>query len=369
MAGLRVIPVQSAREENLFLEFPYSHYKDLANWVPPLRIAQRDLLDTAKHPFYQHAQLQRFLALSGGKVAGRVATILDRDQFEAGQGFFGFFECIDSQPVATSLLDGAREWLIRCGVKRIRGPVSPSTNYECGVLVDGFDSRPYVMMPYNPPFYSGLIEGAGFRQAKDLIAYGGPVAAVDGDKARRIASRVLKSGSISIRPIRMKEFDSEADTIWNIYNSAWSRNWGFAPMTQQEFKFLARDMKAIVDPGFALIGEVSGRAVGFALALPDINRALVHARGRLFPLGLLRILYYQRQIRSVRVLALGVLEEFRTAGIAAAFYSALIDHARSRRYEECEFSWVLEDNILMNRSIEALGVRKYKTYRIYEWTE
>jgi GNAT superfamily N-acetyltransferase len=214
-----------------------------------------------------------------------------------------------------------------------------------------------------------LIEKAGFRKIKDLWAYGGPVSKVDGAKARRVAERSKAKRKLNIRRIDMKRFDSEVETMWKLYNSAWVSNWGYAPMPLEEFRFTAKDLKSVVDPGFVLMGEVDGTPVGFALALPDINQALKPAGGNLFPFGLLKILYHQRKIRSVRVLALGVVEEHRTVGAAAAFYSALIDHAQQKGYQHCEFSWVLEDNILMNRSIEALGVQRYKTYRIYEWTQ
>ncbi|MBI3472662.1 MAG: N-acetyltransferase [Candidatus Solibacter usitatus] len=365
---VEIVPVQESRALRQFIEFPYQLYRRDPYWVPPLRLAQKDLLDTAKHPFYRHAEIQCFLARRQGAVAGRIAAILDRDQFSPDHlGFFGFFECEDSPPAAAALLEAARKWLRDRDVRVIRGPVSPSTNYESGLLVDGFDSSPYVMMTYNPRYYPALLEGAGLGKAKDLHAYGGPVKAVDGDKAGRVAARALRRGGMTIRTLRMKQFDAEVENVWRVYNAAWSRNWGFVPMSKEEFQFQARDMKQILDPGFALIGEVEGRAVGFALALPDINRALRHAGGDLFPLGLLKILYYQRRIKAVRVIALGVIEEYRTAGVAAGFYANLIGHARRLGYQECEFSWVLEDNLMMNRSIEALGARRTKTYRIYEW--
>jgi GNAT superfamily N-acetyltransferase len=182
----------------------------------------------------------------------------------------------------------------------------------------------------------------------------------------RVADRAMRSSRVAIRQVNMKNFRAEADAIWSIYSSAWSRNWGFAPMTQEEFRLLAKDMKAILKPEFALIGEVNRRPVGFALAIPDINLALKPAGGKLFPFGLLKILYHQRRIKSLRVMALGVIEEFRTVGVAAAFYATLIRQAQRLGYGDCEFSWVLEDNILMNRSIEGLGARRYKTYRLYE---
>ena len=187
------------------------------------------------------------------------------------------------------------------------------------------------------------------------------------EKVERVAAKALQANGVTIRPIRMKDFQEDVELVWKVYNSAWVQNWGFVPMTRDEFLHEAKEMKQILVPDFVLIGEVRDRVVGFALALPDINFALQHAGGSLFPTGLLKILYYQRKIKNLRVLALGVVEEFRTAGVAAGFYAALIRNARRLGYEEAEMSWILEDNALMNRSLQAMGARKYKTYRLYEW--
>ena len=369
MSEVTVIGAEDRATLRQFIEFPYQHYRSDPYWVPPLRIAQKDLLDKKKHPFYEHAEMQCFLALDGSRVAGRIAAILDRNQFAPDSlGFFGFFEAVDSQPIVNALLRSAWDWLRARGARTMRGPVNPSTNYECGLLVEGFDSSPFVMMTYNPPYYAGLLERAGLRKIKDLLAYITTAAATAGHKAMRVADRAMRSSRVAIRPVNMKNFKAEADAIWGIYSSAWSRNWGFAPLTREEFWLLAKDMKQILAPEFALIGEIEGRPVGFALAIPDINLALKPAGGNLFPLGLLKILFYQRKIKSLRVMALGVIEEFRTAGVAAGFYATLIRSAQRLGYGDCEFSWVLEDNILMNRSIESLGARRYKTYRLYEGT-
>jgi GNAT superfamily N-acetyltransferase len=353
-----------------FVDFPYRLYRGHPYWVPPLRIAQKELLNTRKHPFYAHAEMQCFLARRNGETAGRVAAILDRNfnTFqEEDAGFFGFFESIDDIEVARALMESCRKWLVDRGAKIIRGPMNPSTNYECGMLVEGFDSQPNVMMPYNSPSYPKLMEAVGLRKAKDLLAYHTTTETVDEKKVWRVAERAAESNGVHIRPIRMKTFAQEVEMIWNLYNSAWSRNWGFVPMTHEEFLHEAAEMKQILKPDLVLVGEVNGRAVGFALALPDINQALRHAGGRLFPFGLFKILYHQRLIKDIRVLALGVVEEYRTAGVAAGFYAALIRNGRRLGYDRSEMSWILEDNVLMNRSLEALGAMKYKTYRIYEW--
>ena len=333
-------------------------------------MAQKELLNARKHPFYTHAEIQCFLARRNGHTCGRVAAVVDRNYNEFQKedaGFFGFFESTDDVEVARAVLQAARKWLLDRGVKVIRGPVNPSTNYECGMLVEGFDSSPNVMMPYNSPSYPRMLEAVGLRKAKDLLAYWSTPTEVNGAKVERVARRAAGSQGVAIRTIRMREFDREVETIWKLYNATWARNWGFVPMTREEFLHEAAEMKQILKPELVLIGEVEGRAVGFALALPNINLALRHAGGKLFPLGLFKILYHQRLIKELRVVALGVVEEYRTVGVAAGFYAELIRNARQLGYGLSEMSWILEDNVLMNRSLKAMGAKKYKTYRIYEW--
>ncbi len=333
-------------------------------------MAQKELLNTQKHPFYAHADMQCFLARRDGQVCGRVAAIVDRKHNEFHKedaGFFGFFESVDDVEVARGVMQAARKWLLDRGAKVIRGPVNPSTNYECGMLVEGFDSSPNVMMPYNSPSYPRMLEAVGLRKAKDLLAYWSTPTEVNGAKVERVAKRAGELQAVAIRSIRMKQFDEEVQTIWKLYNATWARNWGFVPMTREEFLHEAAEMKQILKPELVLIGEVKGKVVGFALALPNINLALKHAGGNLFPLGLFKILYHQRLIKELRVVALGVVEEYRTVGVAAGFYAELIRNARQLGYGLSEMSWILEDNVLMNRSLKAMGAIKYKTYRIYEW--
>jgi len=353
-----------------FVELPYSLYRDNPYWVPPLRIAVHELLDRAKHPYYANAEAEFFLARQQGRVVGRVAAIIDRAHnriHEENAGFFGFYESIDDPAVANALLSQARQWVAGKGAKFLRGPVNPSTNYECGMLIDGFESSPMVMMSYNPRYYPTLMEQTGLRKAKDLLAYITSPQTVNGKKIERVADRVLATNGVRVRPINMKDFQGEVGRVWEVYNRAWIRNWGFIPMSKEEFFAMGKEMKQILEPEMVLIGEVGDRVVGFALALPDINQALKPARGKLLPTGIFKILYYQRLIKNVRVLALGVVEEYRTSGLAAAFYATLVRNARRLGYGDCEMSWILEDNVLMNRSLEVMGAKRYKTYRIYEW--
>ena len=369
MGGIEIVAVDGKKALNEFVELPYRLCRGEPNWVPPLRIAVKELLDRKKHPFYANAEAEFFLARKDGRVLGRIAAIVDQahNRFHDEQaGFFGFFESEDDPAVARALLERARAWVRERGAKSFRGPVNPSTNYECGTLVDGFERDPMVMMTWNPRYYPRLMEHAGLTKAKDLLAYLSNAHTIDMKKIGRIADKVLANG-VRVRPIDMKNFDADVARVWDVYGAAWARNWGFVPMSREEFFQMGKEMKMILKPDLVLIGEVDSKVVGFALALPDVNQALKQARGSLFPTGLLKILYYQRLIKNVRVLALGVVEEYRASGLAAAFYATLVRNAQRLGYGDCEMSWILEDNLLMNRSLEAMGAKPYKTYRIYEW--
>jgi hypothetical protein len=369
---VEVVAVDSKKALNEFVELPFSIYRDEPHWVPPLRIAVKELLDREKHPFYKNASAEFFLARRHGKVAGRIAAIIDNNHNRFHQekaGFFGFYESVNDVAVARALLERARNWVFDRGAEFLRGPVNPSTNYECGLLIEGFDFDPMVMMTYNPRYYPVLMDQVGLRKAKDLLAYVSNANTIDMKKIDRVAGKVLATSGVRVRPINMKQFASDVDKVWEVYSAAWSRNWGFIPMSREEFALMGKEMKMILKPELVLIGEVGDRVVGFALALPDVNHALKPARGRLFPTGLLKILYYQRLIKNVRVLALGVVEEYRASGLAAGFYATLVRGARSLGFGDCEMSWILEDNVLMNRSLEVMGAKRYKTYRIYDWED
>jgi GNAT superfamily N-acetyltransferase len=370
LAGIEVVAVDNPKTLREFVELPYRLYRDVPHWVPPLRIAVKELLDRTKHPYYADADAEFFVAQRDGRVVGRVAAILDKahNRFhEESAGFFGFFECVNDPAAADALLQQARRWVFDRGATFLRGPVNPSTNYECGLLVEGFDSDPMVMMTYNPAYYAELLEQVGLRKSKDLWAWLSNAHVIDLKKIGRVADKVLGRNGVTVRPINLKDFDAEVARVWEVYSAAWARNWGFVPMSKAEFALMGKEMKQILKPELVLIGEVEGRVVGFALAVPDINQALKPASGKLLPTGIIKILYYQRLIKSVRVLALGVVEEYRSSGLAAAFYATLVRNAIKLGYGDCEMSWILEDNVLMNRSLEVMGAKRYKTYRIYDW--
>jgi GNAT superfamily N-acetyltransferase len=283
-------------------------------------------------------------------------------------GFFGFFESIDDEQVATALLTEAERWVAARGMKGIRGPMNFSTNEECGLLVDGFQYSPNVMMPYNLPYLARLIEAAGYSKVKDLLAY-----LLDGrddpTPPQRLVSgieRLQQEQRVTIRPINLRRFRQEVKLILEVYNSAWERNWGFVPMTPAETDALAVQLRVVGDPNLCLLAEVKGETVGFALALPDYNQALRHMNGRLFPFGLFKLLWHKRKINGARVLTLGLKPGFRRSGIDAMLYLRLWEEAPKNGYPLVECSWILEDNWPMRRGLERMGARIYKTYRVYE---
>lgn len=322
-----------------------------------------------EYPFYEHSEVEAFLAQRDGRPVGRIAAIRNRNH-EAHQGepvgFFGFFETENDPELAGALLDTAAAWLRERGLKTMRGPTNFSTNDTAGLLIEGFDGPPMVMMAYNPPYYVELLESYGFTPAKTLLAY---VITEQEPPAYlvRAAGVVRRRTGIRVRPIRKSDFDRELKTIRRIYNEAWERNWGFVPMTDAEFAFMAKELKPIVDPNLALIAETpEGEPAGFVLALPDFNQVLIHMNGRLFPFGLLKALWYQRKIHQMRVVTLGVLEEFRGKGIDALLYLQIIRNGAARGVTLAEQSWVLEDNEKMRSPIERLGGRAYRRYRLYD---
>lgn len=367
-ATLRVERVESRADLRAFLRLPWHIYRDDPHWVPPLLVEQRRLLDRHKHPFHRHAEVDYFLARRGARVVGRIAAIVNHRHIEFHQepvGFFGFFECTDDPAAANALLSTAEEWLRARAMQAMRGPMNFSTNEECGLLVDGFDTAPMIMMTHNPPYYERLLEGAGLRRAKEMYAY--LLADIrEPDRLMRGVTRLAERSPALVRPIRMKELKREIERVREVYNSAWERNWGFVPMTEAEFDDMARQMKQIVDPELCLIAEVDGEPVGFALALPDFNQAIRHTDGRLLPFGIVKLLWHARRIDQVRVITLGVKPEYRRHGLDAMMMLRQYRRALELGYRRSEASWILEDNLPMRRILERLGWDIYKTYRIYE---
>jgi GNAT superfamily N-acetyltransferase len=371
--GVRVAPVRSRQDLHRFLALPWRIYQGNSAWVPPLLFEVKRLLNPHKHPFHRHAEVQYFLAWRGEEAVGRIAAIVNHQhvQFhDDATGFFGFFESVDDERIAGKLLTAAEQWVSERGMKRIRGPMNFSTNEECGLLVDGFQYPPNVMMPYNLPYAAQLIEAAKYSKAKDLLAYLIDVRDDPTPPQRLVRGieRLQQEQHVTIRPINLRRFRQEVELILAVYNSAWERNWGFVPMTSAETDALAAQLRMVGDPNLCLLAEVKGETVGFALALPDYNQALRHIDGRLFPFGLFKLLWHKRKINGARVLTLGLKPGFRRMGIDAMLYLRLWEEAPKNGYPLVECSWILEDNWPMRRGLERMGARLYKTYRIYEKT-
>ncbi|MCW3106079.1 MAG: hypothetical protein JWQ09_585 [Segetibacter sp.] len=370
---IRIEPVTTKKQLATFIDFPHDLYAGDPNYVPELFIAQRDILTPGKHPFHEHSSLQCFLAVDENKkVKGRIAAILNNNHNsfnKTNDGFFGFFDCVDNTAIATALFDEAEKWLRTKGVSTMIGPVNPSTNETVGVLVDGFDKPPVAMMTYNQPYYIKLYEQNGFHKQVDLLAYDIRTDTVS-DRAVKLQEALMKrleQKNITIRPINVKDFKNEVSKVREIYNSAWDKNLGFVPATENEFNYLAKDLKMILDPEFCLVAEHDGKMVGFALAVPDVNQIQIKIKkGRLFPTGIFKLLLGLKKVDYVRIITLGVIEEYRKMGIEACFYAQIIKKAGEKKIKGGEASWILETNEMMNKALQNINGKVYKTYRIYE---
>ncbi len=370
MSNLIVRPVHSRRDEMRFIKTQWIPYKGNPYWVAPLIMDRKKLIDRRKNPFYKHAEMELFLAERDGKPVGRIAAILNHNhnkEHNENIGFFGFFESIEDKEVAHALLDAARDWLAQKGVDAIRGPANPSVNDEYGMLIEGFDKSPAIMMPYNPPYYLDFVESYGFRKARDLNAWGVYGERVITEKLRRGTELVKKRYGFTFRTINFKDFENEVRIIRELYIKAWERNWGEVPMTEEEFRYAANDMKMIADPDCIVIAELEGKPVGFGLSLPDINQVLVDNRGGYLLPALVRLkLFWKKKIKRVRIIILGALEEYRHTGIGGALFYETGMHGMAKGYFEGEASWILEDNVMMNRGAELMQGEITKRYRVYQ---
>jgi hypothetical protein len=366
--ALQVREVQNSRDLMTFIRVPWQIYKGNPYWVPPL---VKDHLSkfNPRHPFRSHADMILFLATRGETVVGRIAGIIDHHYVEFQQeraGFFGFFESIEDPVVAEALLSRVCDWIKTHGMDKMIGPMNPSTNDECALLIDGFDSSPSLMMPYNPPYYPSLVEGFGLKKAMDLYAYWLDSSRFQYKRLDRITRRIQKrEPRLHLRSLNLKRFDEELRIIKDIYNNAWSRNWGFVPLTDEEIDLMAKDLKPLVVPELILLGYLDEEPVAFSVGLPDYNLVLRHLNGKLGPLGLLKFFYYSRKIKTARVMLLGVKLAFQRKGIEALLYVESFKRGVEKGYLAAECSWILETNPLMQHGIEAMGGRRYKTYRLY----
>lgn len=373
---LTIQECRTTAERRAFVTFPWRVYQNDPHWVPPLISERMAFFDPQRNPFYQHAEVALFMARRDGEPVGTIAALINHQHnaFHNEQvGFFGAFEVLPDREAAHALLATARDWVRERGMTALRGPATFSTNEECGLLIEGFDDPPRILMAYNPPYYRDFIERFGFQEAMDLYAYELTVEVFNWpEKLVRVVEKLKSRAKFRVRPGNIRRFREELDRIKKVYNSAWERNWGFVPLTDAEIEHMAAQLIRFVDPDLVFIAEFDDEPIGFSLTLPDLNQALRKAYPR--PgvpewWTLIKLLYYwkvRRVVDTIRVLAMGVVESWHAQGVSAMFYYETAKAALPKGYRRAEMSWILENNLMMNRDIRAMGGRLYKIYRMYE---
>jgi len=372
--SLEIIHADSKKEQQKFIDLEWKLNRSVPNWISPLRIERKKILSASKNPFFQHARMQLFLALKDNTPCGRIAAIINENHnaFHNEQvGFWGFFQCINDQQVADALFQKAAVWIRSQGMVRMYGPLNPSTNDEAGLLIDGFDSPPYVLMPHNPENYTKLVDKAGNKKAMDLYAWHVNAAMAKEsitDKMLRVSEKIKKKYDLRLSNFRVKNLEHDIRIIQEIYNNAWSDNWGFVPLTDAEIDHIAQSLKQLAREELLLVAYMNEEPIGFSITLPNINAVLAKIpNGRLFPSGIIKLITGIPKIKSVRVLILGVKKKYQFMGLGSIFYIETIRRALDMGIVEGEMSWILENNLTMNRAIEAVGSKIYKTYRIYSY--
>ncbi len=373
--SVQIVPVKNRKELRQVVTFPFELYRSNPHWAPPLIGDRIKHLDARHNPFFEHAEMQLFRAVRDGRTVGTIAAIADRMHQEVWQepvGFFGVFEVIQDYEVAEALFDAASAWLAKRGLNVMRGPMNLNVNDECGLLLDAFDELPYIMMPYNKPYYQEFIERYGFAKAKDMYAFEievyrfGPEAGEIPARLARLAHIAETRYRVRVRPVNMRDIMGDVNLVKPIYRQAWAKNWGAVPMSDAEFEYLAEHLKTVVDPDLTYLAFIDDEPVGCFVTLPNYNEILHHANGRLFPLGWAKLLWHKRNIRTVRVLIMGVLQEHQLKGIEALFYQRACESAYAQGIRKGEMSWILEDNFKVMRGIERMGGEISRTYRIYD---
>ena len=364
---MEVVPA-GARDLRAFIQVPFDVYRDDPHWVAPLISDEVVRLTPGKNPFFEHGEAAYFLARDGGRVVGRVAASVDRNHDEVHgekQGAFGFFEATSAE-AAAALLRAAEDWARGKGATVARGPLSFTTNDECGLLVEGFGRSQPLLMPYNPASYGAWIEAAGYRKAKDLFSLTMPSPFTPPPAFKRVADMARRRSGVRTRPIDMKRFQQELTIVKKIYNGAWEKNWGFVPMTDAEIDHMAKQLKPAVVPEFVRFAELNGEAVAFILYVPDVNLALKPARGRLFPFGIFHVLFGLPKIREGRLMALGILPQHRRSGLAPALVEELGQALVAKNYTLSTVGWTLEDNDAVNNLATDYGCKRSAVHRMYE---
>lgn len=373
MSSISVIPVSSKAQQKAFVRFAWDHYKGDPNWIPPLIHSIQELVNYRKHPFYENAQCQTFLAMDGDRIVGRIAAIIDHNHnrhHNEQRGMFGFFESTDDQNVANALFDTAKEWFAQKDIFLMRGPANPSQNYEWGMLTEGFDSPPTFLMTYNKPYYDKLVKGYGFEKAQDLLSYEAPVTMLDSvdPKLLFVATEATKRFNIDVRPISKKNFANDVGIFMKIYNSSLLAQWGFTPMSESELSATAANLKFLIATEMTTIAEIDGEGVGITFGLLDYNPLIKKIDGKLYPFGWLRLLWGRRKLKRVRLMSTNVSPEYQRWGLGIVLMARMVPEVKEWGIETGEFSWVLESNKLSRGTIERGGLTANKTFRIYDYT-
>ncbi|MBT3235690.1 MAG: GNAT family N-acetyltransferase [Bdellovibrionales bacterium] len=368
MSDEQLIPVDCKKRQMEFINLPWKIYADDSTWVPPLKIAVKELL-SPKHPFWEEAYQKSWLLERDGEMVGRIMAVVNHVHnrtYDEKCGFFGFFEAAD-QLAALELLSCAESFLLAEGMESMRGPCNPSTNYEIGTLVKGHSDPPQIMMTYNPARYGEWIESFGTGKIMDLLAYHLPLNVPMSPLIVRIAQRAERSNSVSYRCAVKSNWDSEVDKMMEIYNSAWEKNWGFIPVSAKEFRHIANDLKSVVDPELVIFAMMDGQEVGFIVTLPDYHQVFAKIpNGKLLPFGIFKLLRAKKYINRVRVITMGIKQEYRATGLAPLLYQRAHQAVVKKGYKEVEMSWILEENLAMIKPLEMMGATPYKRYRLYE---
>ena len=371
MADIAIQPVETRSQQQRFIRLPWRIYADDHCWIPPVIMSQQELLGFRKHPFYERSKSQSFLATRGGRDVGRITAIVNAghiDRYKEQRGFFGFFECDEDTAASRALFQAAGDWLHAQGMTCIRGPANPSLNYECGLLIEGFDTPPFFMMTHNRPWYAQLVEDAGFGKIEDMFAFWGETSMLGGldPKLVTMVEGVKERFGVTIRPLDRRRFADEVRTFLHIYNESLGGTWGFVPLTSGEIDHMAASLKYLIEPELTLVAEVDGKPVGAVFCLLDYNPRIKAIDGRLFPFGFLRLLWNKKAIKRLRAISTNVVPEYQAWGIGLVLMNGLYERFMKWGLREVEFSWVLESNYLSRRTLERGGALVTKKYRMYQ---
>jgi len=371
VAEIAIQPVETRGQQKRFIRLPWRIYADDPCWMPPLIMPQEELLGFRKHPFYERSRSRSFLATRGGRDVGRITAIVNAghiDRYKEQRGFFGFFECDDDTAASRALFQAAGDWLHAQGMTCIRGPANPTLNYECGLLIEGFDTPPFFMMTHNRPWYANLVEDAGFGKIEDMFAFWGQASMLDGidPKLATMIEGVKERFGVTLRPLDKGRFAEEVRMFLHIYNESLGGTWGFVPLTPGEVDHMAASLRYLIEPKLAIVAEVAGKPVGAVFCLLDYNPRIKAINGKLFPFGFMKLLWNKKGIKRLRAISTNVIPEYQAWGIGLVLMSGLYEQFIKWGLQEVEFSWVLESNYLSRRTLERGGAVVTKKYRMYQ---